>query len=195
MPAINTASAISAGATSVAVASPATMRISSATIGRPSFMNTFQMPVTKIDSVTAGTSKPHESVMAYVAPTPTAPPNGTTFDTALPGEVHHERLRVAQPGQGGGQHTGVGEQHQAPQQEQCDELAGGEPAQLVEDLAVLRLRDGRYREHEDQHGHGEREHDLRDAATARLVRELLLDDLGRHPEGVQALRRDLVLVR
>ena len=47
-------------------------------------MNTFQMPVTKIDSVTAGTSKPHESVMAYVAPTPTAPPNGTTFDTALP---------------------------------------------------------------------------------------------------------------
>ncbi len=42
---------------------PAITRIVKATTGSPIFISTFQIPVTRIDSVTLGAAKPHDIVI------------------------------------------------------------------------------------------------------------------------------------
>jgi hypothetical protein len=80
------------------VAFPEMSNRTSARIGIPSLAKTFQIPDTRIESVTDGIENPQDMSIAYVAPTPSAPPNGITFETALPAKFTHSACRTRRPG-------------------------------------------------------------------------------------------------
>jgi hypothetical protein len=58
-------------------------RIATATIGRPSFRNMFQMPVVEARSATSDVVKPHERNIPYIKPVATTPAPGTRFETVV----------------------------------------------------------------------------------------------------------------
>ena len=66
-----------------AVTSPVKASKTTATTGIPSFTKLFHTPETIADRAISGVAKPHDVYMAYVTPTPIAPPAGSVLETAV----------------------------------------------------------------------------------------------------------------
>jgi hypothetical protein len=72
--------------------------MASATIGMPSLAKLFQIPVTVTDRVDRDFENPHEDSIEYVSPTPSAPPAGIAFETAVVVSVSTTACGYVSPG-------------------------------------------------------------------------------------------------